>query len=227
MNIAITINDVIREFSETVRLCYESHMESKNPEEPQEIFQMEDTLEKEDELNYTEVSNQNPTGTSIDELDIANDLMGISYKYPFDTVEEYNTFLWSDYTYSIFGKTEKVYAKVVDDFLLFYKKLTDEGHKVTLVSQEVNNSKIATFMFLAYNKVKVNNVKFVYNYSNIWSNFDCIITANPYIYKHSGNTHIKKCYFIESPINKNLGVEKTYKNINEVSKAWSQLTKNN
>ena len=116
-------------------------------------------------------------------IEESNDPMGLSKIHKFSDVEDFENFLYHEQSFEIFSRTPLTYPQVMLDLDLLYNFLSRNNNTITIVSQERENSKSATLLFLAQNQFKGNNIKFLYDYSKIWELYDLIITADPYIIK--------------------------------------------
>jgi hypothetical protein len=111
----------------------------------------------------------------------SDDPMNLSKIHMFKDKADFEDFLYQDQAFEIFSRTPLKYPHVMLDLDRLYSILSKRQHTVSIVSQERENSKPATLLFLAQNYFKGNNIKFIYDYSNIWELYDLIITADPYI----------------------------------------------
>lgn len=111
----------------------------------------------------------------------SEDPMGLTKLHKFVDEEEFIEFLYNEYSFEIFMRCPLTYPDVMQDLDKLYNILVKRKHTITIVSQERENSKSPSLMFLAQHQFKGNNIKWLYDYSNIWELYDLIITADPYI----------------------------------------------
>lgn len=128
--------------------------------------------------------------------------------------------VYNDNAFDIFGLAPLKYDGAMNDLNEFYQLLTEIG-SCTILSEERDNSKAGTLYFLAMNKCKCNNFKWVYSYEIVAQDFDYIITANPFLYEKAIE-HEKHVVLIKDQINEHLNVEKI-----ESLKETIEKTKNN
>jgi len=136
-----------------------------------------------DEVNLQSTELNLSVERSLISIEESNDPMGLSKIHKFSDVEDFENFLYHEQSFEIFSRTPLTYPQVMLDLDLLYNFLSRNNNTITIVSQERENSKSATLLFLAQNQFKGNNIKFLYDYSKIWELYDLIITADPYIIK--------------------------------------------
>ncbi len=136
-----------------------------------------------DEVNLQSTELNLSVERDIISIEESNDPMGLSKIHKFSDVEDFENFLYHEQSFEIFSRTPLTYPQVMLDLDLLYNFLSRNNNTITIVSQERENSKSATLLFLAQNQFKGNNIKFLYDYSKIWELYDLIITADPYIIK--------------------------------------------
>lgn len=136
-----------------------------------------------DEVNLQSTELNLSVERGIISIEESNDPMGLSKIHKFSDVEDFENFLYHEQSFEIFSRTPLAYPQVMLDLDLLYNYLSRNNNTITIVSQERENSKSATLLFLAQNQFKGNNIKFLYDYSKIWELYDLIITADPYIIK--------------------------------------------
>lgn len=132
--------------------------------------------------------------------------------YPFESVARMNTFLYLESPLEIFGHADQMYDGLINKFNLFIQDMNDEAnHEFSLVSREVNKSIPSTFFFLSKTGARINNIKFVKNNEDEWSDFDVLITANPIALaaKPAGKISVK----ISAPYNKDVDADYTLDSI--------------
>jgi hypothetical protein len=122
--------------------------------------------------------------------------------YGFKDKLEFNTFLYKQASLEIFGHADQKEDNIFHVFNSFIMDIEDEtDHEVYIISREVNVSIPSTLFFLSKTLCKVENIKFVREYEDVWSDMDVLITANPITLdaKPEGRLAIK----INHPYNKN------------------------
>jgi hypothetical protein len=151
------------------------------------------------------------------EISDSEDPMGLTKMFKFKDHQEFVEFLYQDQAFEIFSRTPLTYSKAMFDLDELYSSLTKKGYTITIVSQERENSKPATLLFLAQNNFKGNNIKFLYDYSKIWELYDIIITADPYIIKTKPEKKI--CLKIVTEQNKEIKGDRIFEfnSINDIN----------
>lgn len=134
----------------------------------------------------------------------------LSKTFSFNDISEYNDLLYSELGFEISAKAPLVYNEAMTDLHKLYNKLVLKNHTVSIFTNEKEKAKSATYYFLGYNGCMVNNFKMVYDYSKIWSVYDIIVTANPYIIKkYNPKKKNKELFVISTPQNE--GLNKGYR----------------
>lgn len=221
MNIGITINDVVRGFSLKVEEVHKKISSLNNDFQYLQGFDMSDVSldvhpEALNEDDFSLIEKPSIEEKTLLKLSVANDPYLISHRHEFLNEEEFNDFMYSAYSFEINGRAHEIYPEATQDLNLLYKQLVDLKHTVTLVSQERGTSKQATLLFLAHNKFQGNNIKFLYDYSNIWELYDVIITANPLIILSKPAN--KLCLKITTPYNEHFETQHSFINLRECKK---------
>lgn len=221
LRIGITLNDTVRDFQNAFGDVYTHWMNS-----------IETAKKSANELKHASTGDLSETSLNagLDEFIINNveteierkllflaedvDLFNMSRRYIFEDEAEYQNFLYDDFAFQIFSRCNLMYSEAMNDLNSLYNELVSGGHNVTIVSQERNNSKQATLLFLSRNKFQCNNIKFLYNYSKIWELYDLIITANPYII--ASKPKGKLCMKITNELNLDMDADKEFENLFDV-----------
>jgi hypothetical protein len=161
----------------------------------------------------------------IKKLDIKYDPFNLYEIFGFETLEEYDSFFYHDASFQTLGQVKTTYKKAMNDLNFLNQKIIEDGHNVTLVSQEKDNSKIATLNFLARHGCKANNFKFLTDYSEVWKIFDVIITANPYILKNKPKRSKKKLSIkIASPLNSQYAGDYNFLDLNDFINTYNEAS---
>lgn len=208
MKVAITLNDVVRDFTAHFSNVYENSIENTKKDfysAYQHVVDDEWVKEAPPELKSKK--------TNINEK---YDQFRLSKKYLFQSLDEFKDILYNEYAFEIFGTAKTLAPNSMIDLNLLYQEVI-KNHSCTVLSAEINNSKPATLHFLSYNKCLANNIKFLNNYSKAWQIFDVIITANPYILKRKNLSNPKKTSIkILTGYNRNIEADYTFNSLNEV-----------
>lgn len=150
--------------------------------------------------SFEEYNEQN---TSIErvlvEVQESDDPMNLSKFLTFKDKQEFEEFLYQDQAFEIFSRAPLAYPQVMIDLDKLYQVLSKRNHNITIVSQERDRSKSATLLFLSQNQFRGNNIKFLYDYTNVWELYDLIITADPFIAKIKPEGKI--CLLVETEHN--------------------------
>lgn len=188
MKIGIDINDTVRNFSEHTTTYLKNYFETYPPN----VYKKALLNEKDDSYR-------------------------LSKAFSFNDADEFNELIYSELSFELFGKAPLIDMQSMWHLNMLYKKLVLDGNSVTLFSQERMTSRAATFYFLGYNKCIANNVKFVHDYSKVWSIFDGIVTANPFIIKRYKETNKKKeLYIITQDYNLQYNKGYRFNNLQEI-----------
>jgi hypothetical protein len=176
MKIAISINEVLRDFIGQFIYTYEKYIV---PE-----------LEKD--------------GRKISEVEIENVTnFNLMDHFEFDDINKLNTFLYKEAPLEIFGHADLMSDGLMIHFNRFLNDIKDdEEHEIELVSREVDKSIPATFFFLSKTACLIDKIRFVKNNEDEWGDADVLITANPIalLNKPQGKTSIK----LKAPYNSNV-----------------------
>jgi hypothetical protein len=99
--------------------------------------------------------------------------------YQFQSVEEYQNFLYIDFAVEIFGHGGISYPNAISDLNNLIREY--KNHNITLVDVDcLGRAKPASLFFLSRNGSLANNVKFILseNINEAWKNCDIWITDN-------------------------------------------------
>jgi hypothetical protein len=176
MKIAISINEVLRDFIGQFIYTYEKYIV---PE-----------LEK-DGKKYSEV--EIPDVTSINLAD----------HFEFEDINKLNTFLYKEAPLEIFGHADLMSDGLMIHFNRFLMDIKDdEEHEIELVSREVDKSIPSTYFFLSKTGCLADKIRFVKNNQDEWGDSDVLVTANPLAISNKPNGKIS--VKIKTPYNKNV-----------------------
>lgn len=206
MKVAITLNEVVRDFSSNFSDIY-ARIEKSNEEEYSAYEHIVD-----DEWVKTDIKSEKRKSILIDQK---NDPFSLSNIHHFESLETFEDILYNQYSFEIFGTTNPIYPSAMIDLNKLYQSITKK-HSCTILSQEKNNSKHSTLHFLSVNRCMVNNIKFLENYSKVWQLYDVIITANPYILKRKNLNNKKKMSIkINTKVNENIKADYAFDTLND------------
>jgi hypothetical protein len=176
MKIAISINEVLRDFIGQFIYTYEKYIV---PE-----------LEK-DGKKYSEV--EIPDVTSINLAD----------HFEFEDINKLNTFLYKEAPLEIFGHADLMSDGLMIHFNRFLMDIKDdEEHEIELVSREVDKSIPSTYFFLSKTGCLADKIRFVKNNQDEWGDSDVLVTANPLAISNKPNGKIS--VKIKTPYNKDV-----------------------
>jgi hypothetical protein len=123
--------------------------------------------------------------------------------FPFDSIDEYNKFMYLEAPLEIFGHADLVSDGIMTHLNNFIMDTKDDGeHEIVITSKEVNRSIPATFFFLSKTGCRIENINFVQDAADEWKNFDILITANPDALKNKPNGKIS--VKVKAPYNQNI-----------------------
>lgn len=219
MKVAITINDVMRDFYQSFVDNYQIYEEeTKEPEIFAESF--EEDEETGEPISIFEKDSENEKEKVLLHLYGWLDPMYLTHNFKFEDYEDYYNFLYSKMSFEIFGKATVTYKNVMADLHELMRLLESKNIEVDLISLENNNSKPATLFFLSREKAKFNSLKFVNNYQKLWTDYQIIITADNYLIETKPKR--RKLLKIETLQNNKLETQNTFKTLSEVIKYFQQ-----
>jgi hypothetical protein len=181
------------------------------------VFIKNDSLvEMDSNFNYVESKEDSKTELEkvqkqIDEkITFPLDTFDLLNHYFFETREEFNDFLYSNYSFQIYGSAN-AYPKSMDsiNFLQIFGESTDL-FEVVLYAKCKDNSIASTYHFLAKQACKIKNIKFVEEHSEVWNFADVTISDSPEVFEtkpkdkksikinHLYNTYSESDYSFES-----------------------------
>lgn len=176
MKIAISINEVLRDFIGQFIYTYEKYI----------IPELEKDGKKVSEIEIEDV-------TSFNLMD----------HFEFEDINTLNTFLYKEAPLEIFGHADLMSDGLMIHFNRFLSDIKDdEEHEIELVSREVDKSIPSTFFFLSKTACLIDSIRFVKNNEDEWGDADVLVTANPQalLNKPNGKLSVK----VKSSYNKEI-----------------------
>lgn len=167
MKIAISINEVLRDYIGQFIYTYEKYI----------VPELEKDGKKVSEVNIEDV-------TSFNLMD----------HFEFEDINKLNTFLYKEAPLEIFGHADLMSDGLMIHFNRFLNDIKDdEEHEIELVSREVDKSIPATFFFLSKTACLIDKIRFVKQNEDEWGDADVLVTANPQslLNKPNGKLSIK------------------------------------
>lgn len=104
--------------------------------------------------------------------------------------ETIESFLYDEASLEIFGHADELRVNTISHLNNLNDTIKDLGHKLEIVSVEMGNSKPATLFFLSKTGCKVDRIRFVSKPSDMWSESDIIVTANPNVLNSKPNDKV-------------------------------------
>jgi hypothetical protein len=176
MKIAISINEVLRDYIGQFIYTYEKYI----------VPEIEDEGKKYSEVEIEDV-------TSLNLMD----------HFEFENINKLNTFLYKEAPLEIFGHADLMSDGLMIHFNRFLSDIKDdEEHEIELVSREVDKSIPSTYFFLSKTGCLIDKIRFVKNNEDEWGDADVLITANSFALSNKANGKIS--VKIKSPYNKNV-----------------------
>jgi hypothetical protein len=176
MKIAISINEVLRDFIGHFIYTYEKYI----------VPELEEDGKKVSEIEIEDV-------TSLNLMD----------HFEFEDINTLNTFLYKEAPLEIFGHADLMSDGLMIHFNRFLSDIKDdEEHEIELVSREVDKSIPSTFFFLSKTACLIDSIRFVKNNEDEWGDADVLVTANPQalLNKPNGKLSVK----VKSSYNKEI-----------------------
>jgi hypothetical protein len=151
--VAISINEVLRDFIGHFIYTYEKYI----------VPELEEDGKKVSEIEIEDV-------TSLNLMD----------HFEFEDINTLNTFLYKEAPLEIFGHADLMSDGLMIHFNRFLSDIKDdEEHEIELVSREVDKSIPSTFFFLSKTACLIDSIRFVKNNEDEWGDADVLVTANP------------------------------------------------
>jgi hypothetical protein len=245
-NIFITLNDVVRNIDAKFQPHYQRYLEEIQMEIDYEVVDTKATGKlKHNSFDLSnlpldaDVENMDIELPQLKESirknrqgirpDYNSRIIWSQERFDFEDKGDFDNFLFSDHAFDIFGRADETYKNSIYHLNELFSNLIAENTvmneeqknvletvNVTILSLERDISKPATLFFLSKNKFLGSNIKFVYDYSQVWEFADAIITANPYIIDTKKKR--KKVYKINTPYNKEFKANASFDSIEELLK---------
>jgi hypothetical protein len=131
---------------------------------------------------------------------------------PFESIEDMNDFIFSEFPLEIFGYSKESEPGSVQMFNIWIQDLLSNVD-VVLISNEASRTKPATLFFLSKTGFEGNNIKFIDDTIDIWKICDILITSGE---AKTKKPHNKKLIIIEKEHNKHLTGNITFKSIFDI-----------
>ena len=167
MKIAISINEVLRDYIGQFIYTYEKYI----------VPELEKDGKKVSEVDIEDI-------TSFNLID----------HFEFEDINKLNTFLYKEAPLEIFGHADLMSDGLMIHFNRFLNDIKDdEEHEIELVSREIDKSIPATFFFLSKTACLIDKIRFVKQNEDEWGDADVLVTANPQslLNKPNGKLSIK------------------------------------
>jgi hypothetical protein len=173
-------------------------------------------VQMDDNFNYVESNNSNEDEElkiqkEIDKkITFPLDTFDLLNHYFFESREDLNNFLYTDYPFEIFASANS-YPKTMDsiNFLQIFGE-NSNLFDVVLYAKCKDGSIVSTFHFLAKQACKIKNIKFIEEHYEVWDFADVVITDCPEVFEtkpenkkvlkinHLYNTYSESDYSFES-----------------------------
>jgi|TARA_B100001093_G_C26845201_1_gene1022423 hypothetical protein len=154
---------------------------------------------------------------------VKNEFLLDSYK--FQSKDEFNNFLFLDYSVEIFGHANPTYKNVFHDLnTLIYK---NKEHRFTVIGiDELGKSKPSTLFYLSRNGFMGNNVRFSISseIDNLWKKCDLWITDNKSII--DSTPRFKKSVKFNNDYNQYFTNKHEIHKLTEIDKTWLKSSGN-
>jgi hypothetical protein len=151
--VAISVNEVLRDYIGQFIYTYEKYI----------VPELEEEGKKYSEVEIEDV-------TSLNLID----------HFEFENINKLNTFLYKEAPLEIFGHADLMSDGLMIHFNRFLSDIKDdEEHEIELVSREVDKSIPSTFFFLSKTACLIDSIRFVKNNEDEWGDADVLVTANP------------------------------------------------
>lgn len=170
----------------------------------------------------------------IDELELVDEDFQFEIKKPYDTndyknhfmfktEDEFYGFVYEEFAMQIFGHAPSTEMSTFQDLNGIYKNLK-EDFKFILISNQVGKTKPATLFFISKFGCEIDKIIFYnkLNESEIWNEFDVLVTANPDLLNQNNNKTLIK---FETTYNSDIESSNTIKSIKELEDKLKELSK--
>ncbi len=140
--------------------------------------------------------------------------------FGFDDENEWNKFLYEDYTYEIFARAPVKEKGVDKELNLWLLNLNDEyGEDIDVMianPYEFNISIGLTYFFMAAIASRIREAFFPFDSMQIWDRCDILVTSDPSLIENKPEGKI--CIKIEMPYNKDIESDYSYKTLGDFLK---------
>lgn len=150
----------------------------------------------------------------LEKLDLSND--NLQEVLGFKNKEEYNKFLYEDYSFEVFAEASTCEKTIDKQLNLWHIDLSGEHDDVELILSnpfEFNQSIGYTYFFLSKIATRIREVNFPSDSSKIWDLCDVLITANNKLLNEKPDG--KKSIKISTDYNKDTESDFTYNGLSE------------
>lgn len=114
----------------------------------------------------------------LDVEDVTN--FNLLEHFNFESFESLNKFIYTEASLELFGHADQVSDNLMHHFNMFLMDIKDdEEHTVEIVVREVDKAIPSTLFFLSKLGCRINRIRFVNTYEDIWDGLDVLISANP------------------------------------------------
>jgi len=146
--------------------------------------------------------------------------------FVFESIDEYNNFLYIEYALEIFGYSNTSYQQVFNDLNNFFHQ--NKNNNVYVVGlDELGKSKPATLFFLSKNGFLGDNIKFIStkDIDNEWKKTDVWITDNENIINKCPKN--KVAIKFNTSYNNSFTHKKEINKLTEIDKLWLKFLEKN
>lgn len=199
-HIAISLNEVLRDFISQFEYTYDKYFPSNNFDEEGNRIGLN---LKDNPVKSFNLIEHFPFEDGVDSSNVYS-----------SGIDKLNSFLYREAALNIFGHADQLHPNVFAQLNNFIIELNDEEkHTVEIVSREAINSIPSTFFFLSKTLCRVEKIRFVTKHENEWDGVDVLITANPKALqsKPEGKISVK----IRASYNENISADYELDNIME------------
>jgi hypothetical protein len=209
MKIGISINDVLRAYTEQISYVYGKYM----------LYGLEEGVDSKDTEKLKEIQDlrdrYDVTKNYLTDFDL------VEY-FDFEDVSKLNDFLYREASLEIFGHADELHNNLMSRLNAFAMDIEDdEEHELELVSRDVYKSIPATHFFLSKTACMVKNMRFVNEPEDKWDGLDVLVTANPKALKSKpdGKIAIK----IKTTYNEDVDADYSFDTLIDMINGWEEL----